>query len=55
MNEICVSDMLPCSCKVKGVGIGMCVKNVRGNIVICCRFSDPYTLELMISEWSEAT
>lgn len=37
MNETCVSDWLPCSCKVKDVGIGMCVKAVRDTVVICCR------------------
>jgi len=35
---------------VKGVGIGMCVKAVRGKIVICCRFSDVHFLELMIRD-----
>lgn len=38
--DICPSDMLPCSCHVKGVGIGLCVKNFRGEIIVCCRFSD---------------
>lgn len=49
MNETCLSDMLPCSCKVKGVGVGMCVKNFRGKIVICCRFSDVSLLELVLA------
>ena len=50
MNEVCLSDWLPCSRRVKGVGIGMCVKNVRGKIVICCRFSDVSILELEIAK-----
>lgn len=38
--DICVSDNLPCSSSIKGVGIGACVKNWHGTVRICCRFSD---------------
>ena len=48
--DVCLSDWLPCSCMVKGVGIGMCVKNFRGKIIICSRLSDVSILELMIRE-----
>jgi len=40
VGDICISDRLPCSCQVKGVGIGVCVKNSGGKIIVCCRFSD---------------
>ena len=43
--DICLSDGLPCSCHVKGVGIGLCVKDLRGEIIVCCRFSDVTILE----------
>ena len=43
--HLCFSDGLPCSCDVKGVGIGECVKDFRGKIIICCRFSDVSILE----------
>lgn len=35
---------------VEGVGIGMCVKNFCGKIVICSRFSDVSILEFSIRE-----
>jgi hypothetical protein len=38
--DLCPSDGLPCSCSVKGVGIGFCFKSSRGKMIICCRFSD---------------
>ncbi len=46
--DICPSDNLPCSCDVKGAGIGECVKNLRGDIIVCCRFSDVSILEFSI-------
>ena len=50
MNDVCLSDWLPCSCMVKGVGIGSCVKTFRGKIVICSRLSDVSILEFSIRE-----
>ena len=52
--DICLSDDLPCSCSVKGVGIGFCVKNSRGKIIVCCRFSDVSLLERSIFEGAQA-
>ena len=43
--DICPSDMLPCSCHVKGVGIGLCIKDSHGEIIVCCRFSDVSVFE----------
>ena len=48
--DVCRSDHLPCSRMVKGVGIGSCVKNFRGRIIICCRFSDVSIFEYSIRE-----
>jgi len=48
--DVCLSDWLPCSKMVKGVGIGACVKNFRGKIIICSRFSDVSILEFSIRE-----
>jgi len=40
--NICISDNLPCSQHVKGVGFGSCIKNLArwGTVRICSRFSD---------------
>ena len=63
VGDICISDRLPCSCQVKGVGIGVCVKNSHGKIIICCRFSDVsdfersfniYEYEEIVHGWLEA-
>jgi len=43
--DICLSDGLPCSCHVKGVGIGLCVKRFRDAVIVCCRFSDASIFE----------
>ena len=40
MADVCVSDNLPCSRSVKGVGFGSCVKRLGGTVRVCCRFSD---------------
>lgn len=48
--DVCLSDWLPCSKMVKGVGVGVCVKNFRGKIIICSRFSDVSILEFSICE-----
>lgn len=46
--DICISDNLPCSRFVKGVGIGACVKSYRGTVCVCCRFSDVSIFESAI-------
>ena len=46
--DVCLSDGLPCSRCVKGVGIGACVKSLRGKMFICCRFSDVSVFEASI-------
>jgi len=46
--SLCLSDGLPCSCSIKGVGIGFCVKNSRGKMLVCPRFSDVSILEFGI-------
>ena len=46
--DVCLSDGLPCSCRIKGVGIGACVKRFRDKVLICSRFSDVSILETSI-------
>jgi len=36
--DICLSDGLPCSRGIKGVGFGACVKNRNGSVRVCARF-----------------
>jgi hypothetical protein len=49
-GDLCISDGLPCSCLVKGVDKGFCVKEFRGKIIVCPRFSDVSLLESSICE-----
>lgn len=48
--DVCPSDGLPCSCFIKGVGFGACVKNLDGTLCVCPRFSDVSLLERSIHE-----
>jgi len=48
--DICSSDGLPCSCSIKGVGFGGCVKSLSGSVRVCARFSDVSLLERSIRE-----
>ena len=45
MINVCPSDGLPCSYRIKNVGIGACVKRWRDKVRICPRFSDVSFLE----------
>ena len=38
--HVCLSDGLPCSSRIKGVGIGVCIKRFRDKVRVCSRFSD---------------
>ena len=40
MVDVCISDGLPCSRDLKGVGIGACIRKWGAGVRICCRFSD---------------
>jgi len=48
--DLCLSDGLPCSRSIKGVGIGACVKNSRGKMIVCSRFSDVSLFEDWVSK-----
>ena len=50
--DYCLSDGLPCSSSVEGVGVGFeyCVKSRGDTVVICCRLSDVSILERSILE-----
>jgi hypothetical protein len=43
--DMCPFDVFPCSCYVKGVGIGGCVKRFRDKVKLCCRCSDASIFE----------
>jgi len=47
----CDSDGLPCSCRIKGAGIGVCVRRFRDKVRVCPRFSD---VSLMLAWMQEA-
>ena len=50
--SVCLSDDLPCSGMVKGVGFRDCIKAGVGTVRICCRFYGRciYLLEYTIRE-----
>ena len=48
--RVCRSDSLPCSYRIKGVGIGVCVKRLRDKVRVCPRFSDVSHLENWMQE-----
>ena len=48
--DVCLSDGLPCSRFIKGVGFGVCVKSLDDTVCLCPRFSDVCLLECSIRE-----
>jgi len=52
--RVCPSDGLPCSGRIKGVGIGVCVRRFRDKVRVCSRFSDVSILETWMQEGVKA-
>lgn len=48
--DICISDGLPCSRSIKGVGIGWCIKSFKDSVRVCARFSDVSLVEKRIAK-----